>query len=156
MPQVHQVHRMIWIRHDDDPMGNHYGEIAENFLADYGKEMPELPEGIDQRVYEPGVRHALMRGPDVIPGMEEFAPMPWPEGDEMLAACERLRAAQRERYRIENEKHADFIRQKAAESERMARKRMAKDIAEQMAEAGNHLDLVRAGQRPPGPPPMMK
>jgi len=83
MQQVHQMLDMIWVRTAD---GRHYGETPENFALDMGKPCPALPEGIADRQYEPDVRHTLKIGTDVVDG----GPMPWPEGDEILARADAL------------------------------------------------------------------
>jgi hypothetical protein len=90
----------IWVRAD----GDHYGETPEVFAQDYGKEFPKLPQGITERIYEPGVRHALLCGTDVVDG----GPLPWPEGDQVIAKSDLLiskhkQRAQEARDKAENE-----------------------------------------------------
>lgn len=90
MPQVHYHGGMIFVRTDSGT----YADTLENFGLDYGAHAPPLPEGMTERIYEPGVRHPLIRDHDVING----GPMPWPEGDDIIASIDSLFAAQDGRY----------------------------------------------------------
>jgi len=90
MQQVHQTIGMIWVRTQD---GRHYGETPENFERDYGQPMPAMPDGITSLEYEPGIRHTLKKGNDVVDG----GPMPWPFGDEVLQSADRLHASKEAR-----------------------------------------------------------
>jgi hypothetical protein len=67
-----------------------YSDSFVNFAKDYGKPFPPLAGDFTQRLYEPDVRHALLVGNDVIDG----GPMPWEEGDEILASIDSLIIAQ--------------------------------------------------------------
>jgi hypothetical protein len=67
-----------------------YSDSLVNFVKDYGKPFPPLAGDFTQRLYEPGVRHALLVGNDVIDG----GSMPWKEGDEILASIDSLIRAQ--------------------------------------------------------------
>ena len=64
-----------------------------NFSIDAKQSAPELPGGIDERLYEPDVRHALIANHNVVAG----GPMPWPEGDAILKTADALIAAQKDR-----------------------------------------------------------
>ena len=76
----------LLMQQDDGTIGlhtetdGHYSIAAEDFSEVFGFELPALPDGITHRLYEPGVRHALQQGPNVVDG----GPMPWPEGDNAL------------------------------------------------------------------------
>lgn len=63
-----------------------YGAMPDKFRIDYGDDLPPLPEGITERIYEPGVCHALKRGSDVVDG----GPLVWPEGDAAIAQANEL------------------------------------------------------------------
>jgi|SRR5215467_14268466 len=80
--QVHETpDGMIWVR-----VGNRaYGETRKQFTLDFGQEMESL-EGFTERVYEPGVVHALKVGTNVVDG----GPMPWKFGDRVLKAFDNL------------------------------------------------------------------
>jgi hypothetical protein len=65
-----------------------YADDLANFKVDYGRDFPGLPQGIDERVYQPGVCHALKRDCSVIDG----GPMPWSQGDAILAKVRELAA----------------------------------------------------------------
>ncbi len=67
-----------------------YADSLENFAGDYGAPFPALDAGLTERIYDQGVRHAVMNGHDVVGG----GPMPWPEGDAIIASIGRLIAAQ--------------------------------------------------------------
>jgi hypothetical protein len=69
-----------------------YVDAAANFVADYKWQLPPLPLGFKERIYEPGVRHALMGNGSVVAG-----PMPWDFGDKALAAVAAILAAQAKR-----------------------------------------------------------
>jgi hypothetical protein len=71
-----------------------YADSRENFAGDYGAPFPALDAGLTERIYDQGVRHAVMNGHDVVGG----GPMPWPEGDAILASIGRLIAAQEARF----------------------------------------------------------
>ncbi|PWT92084.1 MAG: hypothetical protein C5B54_04115 [Acidobacteria bacterium] len=89
MRMVHQIGDEIWVRDNDQ----HYGESLKIFSLDYGRAAPSLPKGITQRIYEPGIRHALQSGNVVIAG----GPLPWPEGDAILQKVDKLFTAKRAR-----------------------------------------------------------
>lgn len=89
----------LLMQHDDGNIGlhtendGHYiGTIAE-FEADFGSALPALPEGITHRLYEPGVRHALQQGSNVVDG----GPMPWPPGDDALDRADEVIAIKRDK-----------------------------------------------------------
>ncbi len=67
-----------------------YADSLENFAGDYGAPFPALDAGLTERIYDQGVRHAVINGHDVVGG----GPMPWPEGDAIIASIGRLIAAQ--------------------------------------------------------------
>ena len=71
-----------------------YADSLENFADDYGAPFPALDAGLTERIYDQGVRHAVMNGHDVVGG----GPMPWPEGDAIIASVGRLIAAQEARF----------------------------------------------------------
>jgi hypothetical protein len=83
-----------------------YADSRENFAGDYGAPFPALDAGLTERIYDQGVRHAVMNGHDVVGG----GPMPWPEGDAIIASIGRLIAAQEARL-------AGAAMAKAAETE---------------------------------------
>ena len=71
-----------------------YADSLENFAGDYGAPFPALDAGLTERIYDQGVRHAVLNGHDVVGG----GPMPWPEGDAIIASVGRLIAAQEARF----------------------------------------------------------
>jgi len=108
MRMVHQISDgTIWLRTDQ---GN-YGGTPEEIKAECGKELPPLPEGITERVYEPGIRHALSANNSVVDG----GPMPWPEGDDMLASYSELAAKRAKREKADSDKIERMRREEIAE-----------------------------------------
>lgn len=71
-----------------------YADTVVNFLADAGlSALPPLPAGADDHIYRQGKRHAYMGDGTVIAG----GPMPWPEGDTIIARYSQLKLAQMNR-----------------------------------------------------------
>ena len=62
-----------------------YADTIANFEEDFGVKVPPLPEGVDDRIYAPGVRHALM---STEVGLVDGGPMPWEFGDAVIAALD--------------------------------------------------------------------
>lgn len=58
-----------------------YRDTRANFDLDSTVVVPGLPEGITERIYETGVRHALMYLGDVVDG----GPKHWPQADLAIA-----------------------------------------------------------------------
>lgn len=83
----------------DGREGTFYRDSDHNFAEDSGLQVPALPEGIDERVYEPGVRHALLANNNVMDG----GPMPWEEGDHIIARALALLDAQKARRKRETD-----------------------------------------------------
>lgn len=71
----------IFIR---SPVGTYMAQ-PEDFHADYGVALDPLPEGANEQIYTQGKRHAFMGDGNVIEG----GPMPWPEGDALIADVQR-------------------------------------------------------------------
>jgi hypothetical protein len=103
-----------------------YLASRQQFAEDSPDPLPLLPEGITERIYEPGVRHALMRGNDVVDG----GPMPWPEGDKVLASAGPLKAkAEKRRSDWEKKDKADRLAAAEAEARKIDPKRPPRDPA---------------------------
>jgi hypothetical protein len=103
-----------------------YRDTNANYALDAKRSVPELPDGIDERLYEPDVRHALIAKHHVVAG----GPMPWPEGDAIIKTMDSLLAAQRERHiapveaarkRLDDEVEREFERQKGIVAEQIRR-----------------------------------
>lgn len=73
-PMVHQNPDGFVIIHSVD---KEYVDTLANFQADFGTTIPALPAGANDRVYQPGIRHPIMGGGNVVDG----GPVPWPLGD---------------------------------------------------------------------------
>src|SRR5262245_42109820 len=102
--------------------GKHlYADSIENFRADHGSG-PALPEGIHERVYEPGKRHALSVENSVVRG----GPMPWPEGDVVIAAVAKLASIKRTRDQKESE---ESVARRAAFEEEAAKAKAEAEAA---------------------------
>lgn len=96
MPQVHQRPDMIYVRTD----GGTYSGTAEELSTDYALAVPPLPANITERLYEPGVRHALLSGENVVDG----GPLPWTQGDVLIANAATAIAAQAAREALAQQK----------------------------------------------------
>ena len=70
--------------------GGSYRADPVVFRREYGEDFPALPAGMTERLYEPGVVHALKRGSDVVDG----GSLDWPEGDAILARASKLLSRQ--------------------------------------------------------------
>jgi hypothetical protein len=89
MRMFQQLDDRIWVRTDTVT----WADTVANFDLDFGEPPPPLPQGINIRVYEPGIRHALQKDNDVVGG----GPMPWPDGDWALDYVQTAAAAQEAR-----------------------------------------------------------
>jgi hypothetical protein len=69
-----------------------YVDSRANFETDFGTNLAgaPMPDGADDHIYTQDKRHCFMGGGNVIAG----GPMPWPEGDQIIAAVEAGLAAQ--------------------------------------------------------------
>jgi len=105
MKQVHQhPDGMVFVRVD----GATYGDTPDNFLSDFGFLLPELPEGVNERIYDQGRRHIFAGRTD--DGAVIIAnAMPWPLGDNAILNIEAGLSAQTTR------KAAEEAARKAAE-----------------------------------------
>jgi hypothetical protein len=137
MKMLHQVFGMIWVRGDV----GHYGETPEMFHRDFGRRMPTLPEGIDQRIYEPGVRHTFQRGTDVMPDVE--AALSWGEGDEILAKLDDLLAKKAMREKDNQEAVLAEARRKMEEENARIMAENQRRIDADLAEANAKLEELR-------------
>ena len=66
-----------------------YYDTRANFQLDNGAPAPALPAGMDQQVYEKGVRHAYNKNNSTVGG----GPLPWPAGDTIIGNCSALLTA---------------------------------------------------------------
>lgn len=78
----------IYLRTD---AGIYRATLAE-FEQDYGMPFPALPDGFTERYYKPGAKHNVQNERGV-----EGQPLPWPEGDAILAAFDVLMTKQQAR-----------------------------------------------------------
>lgn len=70
-----------------------YVDRVDAFAIDNGAKVPVLPLGAIERIYEPGIRHAISDSSSTIAA----GPQPWPYGDATIAAVSSLRVAQAKR-----------------------------------------------------------
>lgn len=68
----------VYVRRDGKTL---YGDTTENFLDDFKIDLPALPDGADERIYEPGRRHAIQNGDTIVEG----GPLQWLVGDTITA-----------------------------------------------------------------------
>jgi|SRR5262245_63782593 len=102
-----------WVR--DDQYHN-YGETPALFEQDTGKPPPELPAGINERVYFVGRYHAYKHDGNVVDG----GPMPWPEGDALIAQAEQLLNKQTQRQADELAVRTAQVQQQAKQAPKAA------------------------------------
>lgn len=97
MKQVHQhPDGMVFVRTDDAM----YGDTSDNFAVDFGFLLPELPEGMNERIYDQGRRHIFAGQTDA--GVVTLADvMPWPLGDMTILNVEAGLSAQTARKAAE-------------------------------------------------------
>jgi hypothetical protein len=118
MAMVQQtVDHITWVR---DDQGHSYGETPELFEQDTGKPPPELPAGINERVYIPGRYHALKHDGDVLGG----GLMPWSEGDALIAQAEQLQAKKTQREIDELEARRTQVRQDAEQMQQVRKRQL--------------------------------
>lgn len=87
MPDFHQhPDGLIYVR----TTAATYSDTPENFELDFGVSLQPMPHGADEHIYTQGKRHCFMGDGDVIDG----GPMPWPEGDKIIADVANGLAAQ--------------------------------------------------------------
>jgi hypothetical protein len=67
-----------------------YIDTTAHFNVDFGETAPVIPMGSNDRVYEPGKRHALMLDGNVMGG----GPLPWDVGDRWITKIDAGLAAQ--------------------------------------------------------------
>jgi len=88
MGEFHQhPDNLIYVRGE---AGKYYGDKSENFAIDFGVTPPALVDGADEHIYTQGRRHCFMGEGNVIAG----GPVPWPEGDAIIANIDAGLAAQ--------------------------------------------------------------
>jgi hypothetical protein len=86
---------LVYVRTD----AGTYVDNWQNFETDFGRPLEELPEGVFERIYEPGIRHALNGRSGTVAGGERV----WAYGDDAIAAIRDLLAAQlARRWMVEN------------------------------------------------------
>lgn len=90
MNNVHQhPDGMIYVRVGDKT----YRDTKQNFEIDFGIELPPLPDGAIERIYDQGRRHVLQSDDSVIGGDD----MPWKLGDQIIADVNSALAKKRDR-----------------------------------------------------------
>lgn len=65
-----------------------YDMSKADFEKAFDMAAPQLPQGINQRIYQPGVRHPLNKDDNTMDG----GPMPWPLGDAIIARADQVMA----------------------------------------------------------------
>lgn len=73
--------------------GREYLDTLNNFNLDYGQSLPMPPVGINERLYERGIRHALLTNNNVVDG----GPVIWPDGDAIISNIDNIIAAKKRR-----------------------------------------------------------
>lgn len=99
---------------------------ADIFRQHYGKAAPTLPAGITAREYEPGKHHSLKNGSDIVGG----GPVPWPEGDAIIARAPALIAAEKTRAEKALAQQRDAVKARIDAEEKQARARVEAEMQE--------------------------
>lgn len=94
--------------------GKVYMDTKANFEADAGITLPALPNGVNDRIYVQGVRHALMGAGGVVGG----GPMPWALADQVIAALDTLISTQSTRVAAANAVKAQALADQIAAANR--------------------------------------
>lgn len=84
----------VYVRAAD---GTEYIDDNVNFVRDFSETLPPLPDGADDHIYTQGRRHAYMGDGNIIEG----GPMPWDQGDRIIASVTDALAAQATRREAE-------------------------------------------------------
>ena len=69
----------VYVRVD----GATYADTPANFASDFGYPLPELPQGMTERIYDQGRRHVLA-GETAAGAVTMGDEMPWPLGDQTI------------------------------------------------------------------------
>lgn len=90
MPEVHRhPDGLVYVR----TIGATYCDTPDNFVSDFGEELPALPQGADEHIYTQHRRHCFMGSGDIIEG----GPVPWDQGDVIIAKISPALAAKAQR-----------------------------------------------------------
>ena len=120
---VHQFNGTMGVGEGDKM----YRDTNANYSLDGKRSAPELPEGINERLYEPDVRHALIKNHNVV----DSGPMPWEEGDEIIKTRDALLAAQRKRQADELEGARKEVNDKVEAEFELAKQKVDDQIAKE-------------------------
>lgn len=134
---VHVTREIISVTDSD---GRFYVEKLEDFIQDSGERAPPL-EGITEIIYQPGVRHALIRDHDVIGG----GPAAWEPGDKLLKRAKELLSSQTSRRTATEAAAKAKVEAEIAENIAAAEARMRANTEAQEAQAAE----LRANFKPP-------
>lgn len=115
---VHQTRGGIYVGTDT---GDYYRDTQQNFAGDFGGAISALPEGITERIYEPDRKHTLIKDHDVVGG----GPMPWPEGDKILAAFSKFAMTKKEREEAYVKSRIAAVEQEVERNKREAAERVS-------------------------------
>ena len=111
MKMFHEHEGKVYVRVNAET----YVGTRSEFEHEFGEKLPQLGEGLE-RIYEPGVRHAIQNRVSVVDG----GPREWEFGDRALDAIAKLKAAQKAR---EDKKAAEEEARIQTELKRSAKKR---------------------------------
>lgn len=89
MRQFHQHSDRVFVRTD----AGMYIDTQKNFEQDFNVTLPSMPDGCHERIYEPGIRHPIGDGNNVLYGAE----LQWSLGDQIINKCAEGIAAQKAR-----------------------------------------------------------
>jgi hypothetical protein len=124
---------VIWLRTGTD----NYSLTPDAFSQLFGEPVPQLEQGVAQRIYEQDKRHPLIDADDnVIDG----GPVPWPEGDAILARADVVMQAwqAKEKEQVDAQRKAATEKRDAEVAAENAR------IADDLKKANDALIPLRA------------
>lgn len=139
----HHPDGLIFLRTDQGV----YSGTPEQFAEDFGEAAPALPPNCDERIYEPGARHALKNRQGMVAG----GPRKWDFGDRAIAAISILLQKKADREAAEQAaREAALQAEREAFEAQVRAKREAVERAAQEARQAQ-LDAAAAIEGQPSP-----
>ena len=102
-----------------------YCDTEKNFKKDFGSNLAKPPPGIEERLYEQGVRHALTVRNSVVDG----GPMPWSVGDAVIGKIDDALANRQQRLDDDVKEAEKRVNDEAEEHERKAKEKIEESDA---------------------------
>ena len=87
-----------------------YMDTPANFKTDFGVDIPPLPDGALERIYDQGKRHVFHGEDGILDGGE----MPWPLGDQLIDSLRVGLLKKEAREKLAREEEVARVRQAVA------------------------------------------